>query len=265
MHSIAINNSPSAGGSGPGWPTGLLILLVVFGQSFFGQAHSAPATKNYAAYAETMLQAARARYRREPTNAAAVCRFGRACFDRGEFATNDTERAMLAVEGIDAMRQLVQREPKLAAGHFYLAMNLGQFARTKLLGALRIVDEMEREFKAARELDEHFEFAGPDRYLGRLYFQAPGWPASVGNRSKARRHFEQAVELAPDYPENRLNLLESCLKGNDRKGVHRELKAIEALWPAAKTNFTGEAWAHIWEDWEKQLAELKARGALIPP
>jgi tetratricopeptide (TPR) repeat protein len=261
MYAIAINNSPPGGGTCRGWPSGLVALLAAFVQISSAQTNPAPEPTNFTAYAETILSAARARYQREPTNAGAVCQFGRACFDRGEFATNDTERATLAVEGIDAMRQLVEREPKLAAGHFYLAMNLGQFARTKLLGALKIVEEMEREFKAARELDEHFEYAGPDRNLGQLYFQAPGWPASVGNRSKARRHWERAVELAPDYPENHLNLLEACIKWNNQKDIRRELKAIEALWPAAKTNFTGEAWASSWADWEKRLSELKARGA----
>jgi hypothetical protein len=47
---------------------------------------------------------------------------------------------------------------------------------------------MEAEFKLARELDESFDYAGPDRNLGRLYFMAPSI-ASVGSRAKARAHF----------------------------------------------------------------------------
>jgi tetratricopeptide (TPR) repeat protein len=218
----------------------------------------------FLAQAEQTLTTARGRYHREPTNAEAAWYFGRACFDRGEFATNDTERATLAVEGIEVMRKLVVREPKLAAGHFYLAMNLGQFARTKLLGALTIVDEMEKEFKIARELDDHFEYAGPDRNLGQLYLQAPGWPASIGSRSKARKHLERAVELAPGFPENHLNLLEACCTWRDAKGIRREVKAIGELWPIAKTNFTGAAWASSWADWEKRRASLQAAAVIKP-
>lgn len=231
---------------------------LVFVQGCLAQTNSAAEAKAFVAYAEKTLVAARARYHREPTNAKSAWQFGKACFDRGEFAVNDTERATLAVEGIDAMRQLVAREPKLAAAHYYLAMNLGQFARTKLLGALKIVDEMEEEFKAARELDEQFDFAGPDRNLGQLYFQAPGWPASIGSRSKARKHLERAAVVSPGFPDNQLFLLEACCDWRDTKGIRHGLKAVEEIWPMAKANFTGEAWAASWPSWEKQRRELSA-------
>ena len=231
----------------------VVLLLIVVSTS------QAADSKAFVAYAESVLISSREQYQHEPTNSEAAWQFGRACFDRAEFATNATERATLAVQGIEAMRKLVAREPKLAAGHYYLAMNLGQFARTKLLGVLSIVDEMEVEFKTAREQDEHFDHAGPDRNLAQLYFQAPGWPASIGSHIKARKHFERALELAPDYPGNHLNLLEAYLHWKDEKGIQREVKAIKALWPEARTNFTGKAWASTWADWEARRAELVRR------
>ena len=198
-------------------------------------------------------------YRTSSTNAEAAWQFARACFDWAEFATNDTQRAEIAEQGIAACRRLVAREPKSPAAHYYLAMNLGQLARTKRLGALKIVGELEREFKAARDLDEQFDRAGPDRCLGLLYLDAPGWPASVGSHSKARKHLQRAVELAPDHPENRLNLIEACARWGDWNGAHRELKALDALWPAARTNFTGEVWAMNWADWEERLKGVRKR------
>jgi tetratricopeptide (TPR) repeat protein len=213
--------------------------------------------QSFVAYAEKAYLEARDRHQSEPTNSEAAWQFGRACFSRAEFATNDTQKAMLAVEGINAMRLLVAREPDSAPGHYYLGMNLGQLARTKTLGALKLVDEMEHEFKLARELDENFSFAGPDRNLGLLYLKAPGWPASIGSRSRARRHLERAVELAPNFPENRLNLIEAYLKWGDHKSAQQELKSIKNLWSATRTNLTGEAWASSWADWESRLQELK--------
>ena len=97
-------------------------------------------------------------------------------------------------------------------------MNLGQLARTETLGALKLVREMEREFKTAAELDGHFDYAGPERSLGLLYRDAPGWPVSIGSRRKAREWLEQAEKLAPEYPENHLNLVESYLQWHDRAG-----------------------------------------------
>src|SRR5207248_6916974 len=107
-------------------------------------------------------------------------------------------RAEIAEQGIAAARQGIERAPRLAAPHYYLALNLGQLARTKKLGALRLVDEMEAELKAAIALDPKFDYAGPHRSLGLLYADAPGWPTSIGNHSKARQHLHTAIELSPE-------------------------------------------------------------------
>ncbi|MFM2082564.1 MAG: hypothetical protein RL380_1255 [Verrucomicrobiota bacterium] len=207
-------------------------------------------------YAETNFFAARREFLAAPTNMAAATRLATASFDRAEFATNDTERAMLAVAAINPLRELLARHPKTAAAHYYLAMNLGQLARTKTLGALKLVDEMEIEFKAALALDPHLDHAGPDRNLGQLYFQAPGWPASVGSHSKARKHLERAVELAPDFPDNHLCLLEAAGSWRDKKILQREFAALKTNWPSAQTNFTGAAWESSWADWGKRRRTL---------
>ena len=120
-------------------------------------------------------------------------------------------------------------------------MNLGQLADAEApsIAAYKLVKEIEREFKAAADLDEHFDYAGPARCLGLLYRDAPGWPISIGSQRKAREWLEPAVKLAPDYPENHLNLAETCLRWKERDAAERELKALDALWPKAQTNFSG--------------------------
>jgi len=184
------------------------------------------------------------------TNEPAIAgQFARACYDFADYATNDAERATLAIQGIAACRQLLAQQPKSAPGHYYLGLNLGQLARTEILGALKLVKQMEPEFKTADNLDAHFDYAGPARCLGLLYRDAPVWPTSIGSRHKARDWLERAVQLAPDYPENHLNLAESRLQWNDRAGAKNELKTLDALWPSAQTNLTGQAWEPSWNDW----------------
>ena len=209
------------------------------------------------AHAQEVFVTAQKLYEAEPTNNVAAWQFARATFNRGEFSTNDTERAAIAVQGISACRKLIARDPKCAQAPYYLGLNLGQLARTRLLGALPLVSEMETSFKKARQLDEQFDYAGPDRFVGQLYHQAPGWPASVGSQSKARKHLERAVELAPDYPENRLNLAEAALKWRDKKLNQREMEALGKLWPSAMTNFTGADWAAFWADWQPRYDKLR--------
>ena len=116
-----------------------------------------------------------------PGNDDAAWQLGRACFDRAEYSRDSGERAALADEGIAACRKVIARQPSLAAGHYYLAMNMAQLARTKLLGALPLLSHMEAGWKTALSLDERMDYAGPDRYLGLLYRDAPSWPVSLGD------------------------------------------------------------------------------------
>ncbi len=212
----------------------------------------------FVARAQEAYSTARQRFEDEPTNTVAAWEYARAAFDRAEFATNDTERASFAMRGIAACRRALARDPKCAAAHYYLGMNLGQLARTKALGALKLVNEMEREFKTARELDQYFDYAGPDRNLGLLYRDAPSI-GSVGNKSKARQHLLRAAVLAPDHPENRLNLGESAVRWRDLKTAQRELAALEELWSPARARLSGPDWEVNWADWSSRLDELRSK------
>ena len=236
--------------------------------SGFAIAAAAQSTTNpvFAARAEAEFHRAQIQLQTNTNDLAAAWVFARACYDFADFATNDTERATIAVQGIAACRQLLTHRPKSAPGHYYLGMNLGQLARTEILGALKIVREMEHEFKMADDLDEHFDYAGPARCLGLLYRDAPGWPASIGSRRKAREWLERAAKLAPDDPENHLNLIESRLNWNDRTGAENELKTLDTLWPKARTNFAGEAWEQSWADWtaRKSVVEQSLAQASQP-
>jgi tetratricopeptide (TPR) repeat protein len=224
----------------------LLLALAIRGFA----APVVPQSHSFVAEAEQKYRAAATRFRAEPGNVPAVIDFARASFDRAEFAANDDQRADLAQAAIDACHRALNENPNDAALHYYLGMNLGQLARTKGIGALKLVRQMEAEFIKARELNSELDYGGPDRNLGMLYLSAPGWPTSIGNHSKAREHLMRAVQIAPDYPENRLDLVDSFLKLRDDAGAQREAQVIAALWPQARQKFSGPEWASSWADWE---------------
>jgi hypothetical protein len=214
--------------------------------------------KMFAARADTEVHRTQKLYA-GADNATNAIPFARACFDFADLATNKADRASIAHEGITACRKAIADEPKLASAHYYLGMDLGQLAQTEFMGALRIVREMEREFKTAATLDPHYDYGGPERCLGLLYRDAPGWPASIGNNRKAKNYLEQAATLAPDYPENILNLAESDLKWNDLKAGQKEMNALDVLWPKAQKQFIGEAWGHDWADWTARRETLRQK------
>ena len=114
------------------------------------------ATTNFAARAAAEFQRAQIQWQSGTNDSTAAWQFARACFDFADFATNDTGRAAIARQGIAACRELLARETNSAPGHYYLAMNYGQLARAEApsLAAYRLVKQMEREFKAAADLDK---------------------------------------------------------------------------------------------------------------
>jgi hypothetical protein len=130
------------------------------------------------------------------------------------------------------------------------------------LGALKLVDQMEVEFTRAIALDASFDYAGAERSLGLLYRDAPVL-GSIGSRTKSKQHLLRALELAPQFPENRLNMVESEIKWGDRRAARSDLKLLEDSLPAARAQFTGAAWAASWADWDARLS--KARKTLEEP
>lgn len=242
----------------------LFAMLVAPGVRSFAADTSPPAAVR-PAVTETLLtvrarkayNVARAHFQTQTNSAEAAWQFGRACFDLAEWAADSDERAALANEGIAVCKQLIARAGDSAAAHYYLGMNLGQLARTKGLGALKLVEEMEREFTVARDLDASFDYAGSDRNLALLYRDVPSF--SIGSKSKARQHLKAAVELAPDFPENRLNLVETYLKWSDRPAAQREFNLLEKIWPEAKKTLSGDEWDASWFDWNKRYAVVKRK------
>jgi tetratricopeptide (TPR) repeat protein len=220
-------------------------------------------TLDFAVRAKKIYLEARKQFQSGTNNPTAAWKYARACFELGEFATSNSDRAEIAEIGIAVAKELSVREPQLAEAHYYLAMNLGQLARTKSLGALRLVGQMETAFLAARRLNQTFDNAGPDRNLGTLYLEAPAF-GSIGSRSKARQHLRRAVELAPDYPENRLILTEAYARWGENVLAAREFRILANAWEAAHQKFAGEQWGSNWIDWEKRFSVLKAKLGDIP-
>jgi tetratricopeptide (TPR) repeat protein len=241
--------------------TACLGIFTVSAQTQTMPIESLDGNPDFAGQYKKAYQEAKARFEAQTNNAEAAWQFGRACFDWADCAGSNAAREEIAVQGITACRALIGQDTNSAPGHYYLGMDLGQLASTKTIGALKIVQEMEIEFKIAISLDPRFDYAGPDRNLGLLYHQAPGWPMSIGGKSKARQHLQKALKLAPNYPENVINLIEADLDWGDKNGALRELKVLDELWPAAQAEFTGEKWAPSWADWKPRRERAKKKAA----
>jgi len=224
-------------------------------------AWAQPATNAiFAARAEQAFARAQKEFAARPGEPDAACQLGRASYDWAEFATNAAQREQVAQVGVAACRQLLAREPKSAPAHYYLAMDYGELAQAEepSIAAYKLIRDIEREFKAAASLDERQDYAGPPRCLGLLYRDAPAWPISIGSKHKAREFLDRAAALAPGYPENQLNLVESHVRWHQAPEAEKAWQKLAAIWPAARTNLTGLAWESDWADWTARRAAVKA-------
>jgi tetratricopeptide (TPR) repeat protein len=220
-------------------------------------------TNSFASRAERAFHDAEKLADTRPVAVSALVQLARGAFDAAEFTRSDDQREAFAMRGIEAARSALERESTNAAAHYWLGMDLGQLARTKTLGALKLVREMEREFQRAAELDADYDYAGADRSLAYLYRDAPGWPTSIGNKKKALEHFDRAVKLHPEFPDNQLGLVEAFEKWADRQSFEKQLKVAERVMAEAKKKFTGPSWEASWADWKKRLADLKRKSGSV--
>ena len=232
----------------------LYLLLLVLLVPVPGVAES-----NFITRAQTAFQTAQRAYSTNATNLSIALNLALAAFDFAEFSKSDIERERLARIGIGAADVAISLDPDSAAAHYYLGLNIGQLARTKKLGALKLVADMERALKRSIELDPKYANAGALRTLSVLYLEAPGWPMSIGNKTQARTLMLRALELAPSYPASHLNYMEALQKRRDHKSLAERIAIYEVLLPKAQKEFAGENWEDEWANWTQRWETIQAK------
>ena len=115
--------------------------------------------------------------------------------------------------------QIVRADARNAFAHYLYAYLTALVAENNSAQGLQLVGVIEREALEAANLDPRVDQGGADRLLGELYLKAPSFPMSVGDFSKAIFHFKRAVNLAPDYVENRLGLAEALLAEDEKQAA----------------------------------------------
>src|SRR5436309_1547651 len=119
-------------------------LLVLLGLMLL-QMPEARADSDFLARAEMAYHAAQDVYATNSGSIDSAITVARTAFDYAELAPNDNIRENIANQGIATGREAIRMNTNSAPAHYYLALNISQLARTKMLKALRLLTEMERE------------------------------------------------------------------------------------------------------------------------
>jgi tetratricopeptide (TPR) repeat protein len=155
-----------------------------------------------------------------------LSRLSRLAFMLGELSDQE-EKKQFFEKGKVSAELLIQEQPDLVDGHYWLALNLcGSAENSAVLEAYRLLPRILQELDQAVKIDPTYDQGGSHRVLGRIFFEAPGWPISVGDLNKALRHLEAAVRFAPKNSTNQLFLGEAYLKAGDREMARQHLEKV---------------------------------------
>ena len=158
--------------------------------------------------------------------ASVLANLSRTCFVLGQLAPKQQSMGYYR-QGQSYAETLIREEPNRVEGHYWLALNLcGQAdVGSKLLGR-KLLPRILEELKRALALDETYDQAGAHRVLGRIYYEAPGWPLSVGDMQKSLEHLKAAVRLAPATSTNHLYLAQTLYRLQDNPAAAQELEQV---------------------------------------
>jgi tetratricopeptide (TPR) repeat protein len=122
---------------------------------------------------------------------------------------------------------LVKEKPDGPEGHYWLALNLcGLAEQGGARRGLKLIPEIVEELDKALKEDPAYDQAGPHRVLGRIYFECPAWPLSVGNIPQSYSHLSAAVAIAPENSTNHLFLAETLFKLGKKEEARKELQQV---------------------------------------
>ena len=155
-----------------------------------------------------------------------LAHLGRTCFVLGQLVP-EAQAMGYYQQGQSYAETLIREEPNRVEGHYWLAMNLCGQADVggKLLGR-KLLPRIMEELQRALALDAAYDQAGAHRVLGRIYYEAPGWPLSVGDMQKSRQHLQAAVRLAPATSTNHLYLAQTLSRLQEYVLARQELEQV---------------------------------------
>lgn len=127
--------------------------------------------------------------------------------------TNQRKQRRWAAEaGYELAKTALKQRPDHAQTVYFSAVIGLCYLDFHRIKAIFLIDDVLDTFKKARQLDPTIDDAGPDRNLGLLYHELPGWPIGPGDRKKALKHLKQAYKIAPQRAANRLPLAKALIE-----------------------------------------------------
>jgi tetratricopeptide (TPR) repeat protein len=160
-----------------------------------------------------------------PQRLSVLTRLARANFFLGDIADKG-QRSLYYEQGRQHAQVILQENPQKVEGHYWLGLNLAGLADVNRMQGMRLLPQILSELERAATVEPGYDQAGAYRVLGRIYYQAPGRPLSVGDVNKSLELLTRATTLAPTNSTNHLYLAETLLKLGRKDQAGQELRQV---------------------------------------
>jgi tetratricopeptide (TPR) repeat protein len=153
-------------------------------------------------------------------------------YDKGRLAA---ERALVAMspDFAERMRNGTRIEEAVSVlqvgavpALYWRSTNLGKWASAQgFATVLSYKDEIRAIMSRCLELDANYFYAGPHRYFGAFFARAPAFAG--GDLERARQHFDQSLQVAPNYFATRvLYAQDYAVKSQNRALFEEQLNLV---------------------------------------
>lgn len=151
----------------------------------------------------------------------------------GDHTPNKTEKKRIFEQGIYHAKKAVQADPNKPEGHYWLGICYGVYGEARgVLKSLSLVKPIKQEMNAVLAIDPAYDDGGPDRVLGRVYHELPGFAG--GSKKKSLEHLLKSKELGPRVGLTRIYLADTYLSLDDVVKAREELEFVLAMEPDPK-------------------------------
>ncbi|AEB08156.1 hypothetical protein Desac_0264 [Desulfobacca acetoxidans DSM 11109] len=154
-----------------------------------------------------------------------LIRLARTAFLIGEFGEKG-QRRLYYEQGREYAEAIMQEYPDSVAGPYWLGMHLAGLADVNRLRGVRLLPQIITALERALAMDQTYDQAGAYRVLGRIYYEAPRPPISVGNIKKSFEYLSRAAQIAPANSTNHLYLAETMIKLGQKEEAGQELNRV---------------------------------------
>lgn len=135
------------------------------------------------------------------------------------------EKKIIFSQGIYYAKRAVDLEPEKPDGYYWLGVNYGVYGEARgVLNSLFLVDDIKEAMNKVIELDRAYEDGGPDRVMGRVYFELPGFAG--GSKKKSLEHLQKSLDYGPNDPLTRYYLADTYLGLKEVDKAREELDFI---------------------------------------